>query len=586
MDTEQKGFMAWQRAIIKYFWPFLNTDKPYMVLLSIISLITIASNTLLIWMIGKAITLITTGNFEPLNQTLLIIAGIALFNMMIQFVYAYNYQGVTLRFVDRVRGQLLSQIMRLSYPVFFKFEKGDLIARLSGDVDKLLTYVFNLPLNLIANFVVLTVYSGMILWINWQLALLAFLMAPLFFLSQYLVGPKTGQISRQFTQEKAKLLSLEEQSLSNLKGISAFNSEAFIREKHRRQFLIARSWALKLRMIRLFYNSIFTVLIYFVAVVLVFSGISSIQSGELELGTFVSFLIYIRFLTNPVRSLARMPIQMQANRVAADRIMDVLEQLPESDESNEQVSLTVSAGKITCNDVSFSYPGTENPVFRHLTTQIDPGETVALVGASGSGKSTFAGLLLRFFNPQQGEIYIDDTDIKNVSLKSLRDQISIVWQEPLIVNGSIEENMRLAKRDATTDQMVAACKSAHAWEFIEKLDKGLETLLGTNGINLSAGQQQRISIAQAFLRDTPVLILDEASSALDSYSEKKLVEAIDTLRRNRTTLIIAHRFSSIRTANRVLYFTEDGNITAGTHDELMLRQPTYKAAVEWQTSKA
>lgn len=582
MDTEQKGFMAWQRNIIKYFWPFLDNDKPYMVLLGFISLITIASNTLLIWMIGKAITLITTGNFEPLNQTLLIIAGIALFNMMIQFVYAYNYQGVTLRFLDRVRGQLLSQIMRLSYPVFFKFEKGDLIARLSADVDRLLTYVFNLPLNLVANFVVLVVYSGMIFWINWQLALLAVIMAPLFFLSQYFVGPKTGQISKKFTQEKAKLLSLEEQSLSNLRGISAFNSELFVREKHRNQFIVARSWALKLRMIRLLYNSLFTILIYFVAVVLIYNGISNIQSGQLELGTFVSFLIYIRFLTNPVRSLARMPIQMQSNRIAADRVMEVLELNPESAEKDEQKAISIGNGKIEFSDVTFTYTGSDKPVFSHLSAQINPGETVALVGASGSGKSTFAGLLLRFFNPQHGIISIDDVDIKQVSLKSLRDQISIVWQEPIIINGTIEENLLLANPNATREQMITACQSAYAWEFIEKLENGLQTLLGTHGVTLSAGQQQRLSIAQTFLRDTPILILDEASSALDSYSEQKLVEAIDSLRQNRTTLIIAHRFSSIRTANHVLYFSADGKITSGTHDELLKKHEDYKHAVEWQ----
>lgn len=585
MNTEKKQIMSWQREIIKYFWPFLKKDKHYLYILATISLVTIASNTLLIWMIGKAVTLITTGNFGPLNQTLSIIAGIALFNMLIQFVYAYNFQRTSLRFVDRVRGQLLTHIMRLSFPVFYKFQKGDLMARLGGDVDRLLTFVFNLPLNLVAASVVLTVYTSMIFYINWQLALLAVLMAPLFFLSQYFVGPKTGQISKTFTQEKAKLVSLEEQSLSNLRGISAFNSEPFMREKHRKQFITARSWALKLRIIRLLYNSLFSILMFFVAVVLIYSGISSIEAGHLELGAFVSFLIYIRFLTNPVRNLARMPIQMHNNRIAADRVMEVLNIQPDIIDTDEQQDLRVTQGKIAFTDVTFSYPASDTPVFESLSIQISPGETVALVGASGSGKSTFAGLLLRFFSPQQGAIQIDDVNINDVSLTSLRSQISIVWQEPLIVNGTIAENLLLARPDASKEQMINACNAAHAWEFIEKQEQQLDTLLGTHGTTLSAGQQQRLSIAQAFLRDTPILILDEASSALDSYSEQKLVEAINTLREKRTTLIIAHRFSSIRNANRVLYFSGDGKIMAGTHEELLDSQAAYKQAVDWQLAQ-
>ena len=184
--------------------------------------------------------------------------------------------------------------------------------------------------------------------------------------------------------------------------------------------------------------------------------------------------------------------------------------------------------------------------------------------------------------PQQGSIYIDGTDIQSVSLASLRSQISIVWQEPLIVNGTIVENLLLASPDATREQMEQACRSAYAWEFIEKLDQGLDTLLGTHGTALSVGQQQRLSIAQAFLRDTPILILDEATSALDSYSEQKLVEAIDTLRSSRTTLVIAHRFSSIRNANRVLYFKGDGQVTLGTHENLLQELPDYRNAVDWQ----
>ncbi|MCI0507404.1 MAG: ABC transporter ATP-binding protein/permease [Gammaproteobacteria bacterium] len=578
--------MHWQKTIFRYFWPFVTTDRLLTLLLAILSLAMIASNTVLIWMFGKAITQITSGDFTPLNRTLLVIAGIVLLNMLLQFFYSYNYQRATLRFVDRVRGALLSRIMLLSYPIQFKFHKGDLIARLSSDVDKLLTYVFNIPLNLVANSVVLIVYSSMIFWINWQLALIAVMMAPLFFLSQYFVGPKTGRASRQFTREKANLMSIEEQTLANLRGISSFNSESIVREKHRKQFEVARAWAMKVRMINMFYNTIFTVLLYFVALVIIISGISGIQSGRLELGVFVSFLVYIRFLTNPVRSIARMPIQMHANRASAERVMEIMNMQPGVVETGAKNTLKVTDGGITFHEVSFTYPNADKPVFSHLSAAINGGESVALVGPSGSGKSTFAGLLMRFHDPQEGAISIDSVDIKSVSLASLRDQISIVWQEPFIVNGSIRENLQLARPDAVNEQIVDACQASFAWEFIEQLADGLDTIIGVNGVNLSAGQIQRLAIAQAFLRDTPILILDEASSALDSHSDKMVVEALHRLRHNRTTLIIAHRFSSIRSANRILYFNGNGTVTIGIHDELISKHAGYTQAVNWQTSRA
>ena len=574
--------MAWQREIIRYFSPYLQPDRMFMRVLVLLNLVMIGANTLLIWNLGAAISLISSGNFTTLNHTLLMIAGIVLINQVLQFIYAYIFQRMTLRFVDRVRGELLGRIMILSFPIYNQFDKGDLIARLTGNVDQLLSYVVNIPLNLIASIVVFSVYAGMVVWIDWQLALIALLLAPLFFLSQHFVAPKTGAASQRFTQERAKLISVEEQTLANLKGISAFNCEDIMRAKHSEQFSIARELALKLRQIHILYNSFFTIMLYLGGVVLVYSGVSSIQSGQLTVGVFVSFLIYIRYLTNPVRNIAQIPIQFQTNRAAADRVMEIMRQQRHIEENGSVEPLQVTRGEITFNDVCFSYPNSENLVYNHLSINIRAGESVALVGPSGSGKSTFASLLLRFYDPQSGVICIDETDIKTVSLASLRDQVSIVWQEPLLIDGSIRENLLLAKRDATTEQLMAACTSGFAWEFIENLEQGLDTVIGAGGTSLSVGQKQRLAIAQAFLRDTPILILDEASSALDSHSERMVVEALQTLRKHRTTLIIAHRISSIRNADRILYFNGNGTITTGTHEELMAGHAAYKDAVNWQ----
>jgi ABC-type multidrug transport system fused ATPase/permease subunit len=417
------------------------------------------------------------------------------------------------------------------------------------------------------------------------LALIAVTMAPVFFLSQRFVAPKTGRASRHFVQERAKLVTMEEQTLANLKGVSSFTSESFMRDKHRTQFDVAREWALKIRKIRIIYNAFFTFLIYFAGVVVIYSGIASIEAGHLTIGVLISFLVYVRNLTGPVRSIAQMPIRLHASRAAAERVMEVMSMPGTVQENAEAPPIQIQHGDIAFTNVSFTYPAGEKPVFSELDVAIHAGESVALVGASGSGKSTFAALLMRFYDPQIGSITIDGTDIKTVSLASLRKQISIVWQEPFIVDGSIKENLLLARPDATEEQMLAACKSSFAWEFIETMEKGLDTLIGTDGVNLSVGQKQRLAIAQAFLRDSPILIFDEASSALDSHSERMIVQALQTLRKDRTTLLIAHRFSSIRTVERILYFNGNGSITSGTHAELMASHEDYQQAVNWQVSQ-
>jgi len=378
-------------------------------------------------------------------------------------------------------------------------------------------------------------------------------------------------------------MAFEEQTLGNLRGISSFTVEEHVSNKHRSAFEFARRWVLKMRAIDILYDRLFSVLVYLAGVIIVYMGVEDIQAGRLMVGTLVSFIVYLGYLSVPVRGIAQIPIQLQGDVSAARRVMELLDSQFSIVEDEAATGLMVERGEIIFDDVHFAYPGKSDEVFAGISEAINAGECIALVGRSGSGKSTFANLLLRFYDPQHGKISIDGTDLKAATLKSLRNNIAIVWQEPFFINDTIRENLRLAKPDATEEQMIAACQNSFAWGYIEKLAQGLDTTIGTQGISLSVGQFQRLAIAQAFLRDTPILILDEASSALDSQSEQMIVEALGKLRKDRTTLIIAHRYSSIRSANRVLYFNGDGSVTSGTHDELLKNHPDYQKAVEWQT---
>ncbi|MGD8570468.1 MAG: ABC transporter ATP-binding protein [Gammaproteobacteria bacterium] len=582
-DASLVHLLKTARAVRSYVAPYLRQDNRYILLMCLLLVGITAANTAMIWMLGTAVNHLTHRAFELLAVTLAWLAVIVVVNQAMQYVYLYTFQWVYLRFVARIRKAILLHVMQFSYPITERFKKGDMMARITNDIDRLLTFVLDVPLSFLSHMLVLVVYLAMLFWIDWKLALVALCLAPLFYLLQRFLAPRKGRAATQYYRRNGELMAFEEQALGNLRGISSFTVEHRISDRHHAVFDIARYWALKMRAVDIAYDRLFSVLIYLSGVVIVYMGMGKIESGQLLVGSLVSFIVYLGYLSVPVRGIAIIPIQLQGDAGAARRVREVLESRPGVQELPAATELEVKDGDIVFDHVQFAYQQEGRPVFSGITQEIKAGESVALVGPSGSGKSTFANLLLRFHDPQQGQITVDGVDIKSVTLKSLRHNIAIVWQEPFFINDTIRENLRLAKENASEQQMIDACKASFAWEYIEKLDAGLDTTIGTAGVSLSVGQFQRLAIAQAFLRDAPILVLDEASSALDSRSEQMLLEALARLRKNRTTLIIAHRYSSIRSADRVLYFNGDGTVTSGSHEELLARHDGYQQAVQWQT---
>jgi ABC-type multidrug transport system fused ATPase/permease subunit len=415
------------------------------------------------------------------------------------------------------------------------------------------------------------------------LALIALALSPLFYFLQRTLAPRKGFAASQFFKSNGELLGFEDKSLENLRGISSFTAEESVRRTHRFKFERARGWALKMRNIDALYNALFAVCTYISGVVIVYFGIDGVRNDTVTIGALVSFIIYLGYLSVPVRGIAHTPIQMEGDASAVLRVKALLQESSMVGEKNNAENLRIKQGDIVFKDVVFNYPGMDQPVFNGVSLTFIGGETIALVGPSGSGKSTLALMLMRFYDPQQGSIFLDGIDIKSVNLSSLRKNIGVVWQEPFLYNDTVRANLRMANPEASDADLVAACKASHAWEFIQRLPLGLETMVGTEGVTLSAGQCQRISIAQAFLKDAPILVLDEAASALDSESEQAINLALNRLRAGRTTLIIAHRYSSLRSAHKVVYLNGDGTVCTGLHKELMRIHPGYKNAVEWQT---
>jgi ABC-type multidrug transport system fused ATPase/permease subunit len=567
--------------LYRQFWPHVRGDNRYFIVDHATIAAAVATNAVMIWLIGQPFTLLQQGAYDRIAGVLAIFASVVVFNQGVQYAGGVLTQWIGLRVIGRIRNAAVARLLFLSFPVAGRFPKGDLLARLSGDVDRLKACLVDAPVYLGSHALTVLLYVTMLFWIDVTLSLLALAIVPVYALNQRYFAVRKRRASEAFLEKNGQLLAFEDEALTHLRGISTSNAQTLVTRWHADAFEDARVFAMKDRVIDYGFATGFSLLIYLTGLVVVLVGIDGVRHGRFSAGELVSFLLYLGYLTVPTRGFAQIFFQWAGNRGAAERVLAILNQTPAVTERPRAPALAVSRGAIELRDLSFAYPDAK-PLYAHLNLTIDGGETVALVGPSGVGKSTLAVLLLRFYDPTHGKILIDGQDVRDVSLHSLRQSVAMVWQEPLLIGATIRENLTMVRPEVDEATLRRSCVASHAAEFIDTLPQGLNTRLGAAGVTLSAGQKQRLAIAQAFLRDAPILILDEATSALDSHSEHVIVEALNNLRRGRTTLIIAHRYSSIKTAQRVIYFNADATVTTGRHEELLATHPGYRSAVEWQ----
>lgn len=590
-QTSPKPSWAELRQQYRRFVQYATPDRRFFAMDVISIVFAVITNAAMIWLMGRPLSLIQSGNYDALPAVLGMFALVLLVNQSMQLGGGWLTNWLGLRFIGRTRNAIMSRLFNLSFPVAGQIPRGDLLARLSNDVDRVSAILVEARLMLVSHVLTLVLYTAMLFWIDVNLALIALATVPLFVLHQRFFSERKRRATEGFLQSNGELLAFEEQGLANLRGVSANVAESQVTERHQSVFEKACRWGVRERGLEVGFLISFTVLMYSVGLMIVLFGADSVRSGSMPVGLLVSFLLYLGYLTVPVRGLADITFQYAGNVPAAQRILDVMDAQPAVSDVHSTTALVVKKGQIDIETLSFAYPdlggmgetkGTS--ILNNAQVTIQGGETVALVGPSGSGKSTLAALLLRFYDPQQGRILIDGQDLRDVSIASVRQNMAVVWQEPFVLNDTIRANLLIAKPDATETEIIDACQRSHAWEFIQSLPEGLGSVLGAGGTELSGGQKQRLAITQAFLRDAPILILDEASSALDSQSEQIIVQALDELRAQRTTLLIAHRHSSIRSADRVIYFENDGSLSIGRHEELMANHSAYREAVEWQTT--
>jgi ATP-binding cassette subfamily B protein len=490
--------------------------------------------------------------------------------------YFMDYQGHAMgaRMERDMRAQLFAHCQKLSFSYYDQHPVGDLMSRISNDSLSLAEFFHHVPEDLLVN-TVKFVGALLILWnIHWQMTLVILAFLPFMVVYILFFNKKMAAALRQGREDMGEINAQAEDSLSAIRMVQSFGNEDLETEKFNRRnekFLKSRKAGYKGE--ALCYGGMDAFASLIPIAVVVFGGLAILQ-GSLALSDLVVFLLYVSYFTQPIQSLVNTSRLIQEGRTGFRRFLEILDTQPEIQDAPGAVELPRVRGDIQFSHVDFRY-GEGDAVFRDLNLTVQAGEYVALVGASGVGKTTLCSLIPRFYDAEAGEISVDGVLVKQATLRSLRDNVGIVRQEVDLFTGSVAENISYGKPGATMEEIRRAAQKAGAEEFILSLPKGYDTDIGPRGVKLSGGQRQRLSIARVFLKDPPILILDEATSALDTQSERIVQHSLEELARHRTTLVIAHRLSTIQGAKRILVLDERGICEEGTHQSLMAQGGVY-----------
>ncbi len=486
--------------------------------------------------------------------------------------YLLNWVGQEI--IRRLRDELYSHIQDLSLSFFQREKTGVLMSRISNDVTVVKNMVSTTITGGVKDLVSIFGLLAVIFYQIWELALFAVAVLPLAYFPIVQLGRRMRRISTGSQEAMAEMNAFLHETLAGNKIVKAFGMEDFEKERFRRRSMKLFRLEIKDVVVRALSSPLMEVLAGIGIAFIIWYGGSRVIGGRYTTGTFISFLAAVIMLYEPVKSLSKFNIAVQQGLAATDRIFDVLETPSTIREALHPVVLARQPHRVLFQRVSFAYDD-HAPVLQEIDLDVHPGEVLALVGMSGGGKSSLVNLIPRFYDVIGGAILIDGCDIRDVSLRSLRAQVAIVTQEPILFNDSVRHNIAYGRPDAAPADIEAAARAAYALEFIQRLPSGFETHIGELGGRLSGGEKQRLCIARALLKDAPILILDEATSSLDTEAEQVVQKALENLMRGRTTFIIAHRLSTIRYADRIVTLVAGRIAEQGGHAELLARRGEY-----------
>ena len=563
------------KRLIKYYQPYKKlffTDLFFAMLG--------AAVTLVIPLLVKSITDSATELSVEMAGKMIINIGIAMILMVLVEAFSnfyITYYGHMMgAYIERdMRNEIFGHYQKLSFAFYDNQKVGQLLSRITSDLFEICELLHHGPEDLIISVIKLVGSFTILTIINFKLSLVAIvLVIMMIFIAVYF----NRKMKRAFKENRVRIADINSQiedSLSGIRVVKSFGNESTEMKKFRRgnsRFVDAKRRSYQYMAT---YHSLMGIFTTLVTVLSLIFGAYLMAKGQLMITELIMFLLYINNFTEPVKKLVNFTEQFQNGYSGYERFLEIMEIAPDIKDCEDAIEVEDLRGEVEFDEVSFKYEENAEEVLSHVNLKVAPGEYVALVGSSGAGKTTLCSLIPRFYDVNDGAVKIDGHDIRDFKLQNLRNHIGIVQQDVYMFVGTVMDNIRYGKPDASDEEVIKAAKAANAHEFIVNLPKQYDTDVGQRGVKLSGGQKQRLSIARVFLKNPPILIFDEATSALDNESEKVVQQSLEDLAKNRTTFVIAHRLSTIRNAKRILVLTEEGIAEEGSHEELLSRQGIY-----------
>ena len=557
------------------FRKFISYYKPYkrLFITDMICAMIAAAITLAYPMITRYVTGVILVQ-EPIEMSKIYqlgLLGIGLIIVEFACNFYVTYKGHVMgTYMERdIRNELFEHYQKLSFHFYDEQKTGQLMSRITNDIFSLTELYHHGPEDIVISLIKFVGAFVILMTINVPLTLIVFAFIPVMGGFAFYYNKKMKIAFKRNKQRIGDINARIEDNLSGIRVVKSFASEHeeidkfkvenmnFVKSKRNSYLYMAK------------YHSGLNVFISSITFAVIFFGALFISNERITTPDLIAFILYITNLVDPVKKLINFTEQFQEGATGFERFMEILEIEPDIQDKEDAYVLTDVRGHIQFENVSFSYNKKSDPVLNNINLDVQPGEYIALVGSSGVGKTTICSLLPRFYEVNAGRVLIDDHDIRDVTMRSLRKNIGIVQQDVYLFAGTIMDNIRYGKLDATDEEVIEAAKKANAHDFIMELPQGYDTDCGQRGVKLSGGQKQRLSIARVFLKNPPILIFDEATSALDNESEHIVQQSLESLATNRTTFVIAHRLSTIKNAKRICVLTDQGIQEQGTHEELL-----------------